>query len=179
MRNAILLLTVLASAALIAPLAAQGHHDRDDGLRVKLEPPVSFGPATADCPAGVAVYGISVRRKAGSGLNCILRDPVPADCPPDVTAQFCQVVPVRMTLRLRRSTLKADVTIFEAWTCEASCAVDQRWSGTVTQATRKFDDLEGGSVSGGGLFVFDAVTGELRALDEVLVISEADEDDDD
>ena len=47
------------------------------------------------------------------------------------------------------------MTIFGAWTCDATCAVDQRWSGAVTHATRRFHALERGSVSGGGLFVFD------------------------
>jgi hypothetical protein len=177
MRKAILTLFALVSAALIAPLAGHAGPERDDGLRVRLEPPVTFGP-TADCPDFAAVYGISVRGKTGSGTNCILAI-VPADCPPNVTAQFCQTAHVRMTLSLRGSTIEADVTIFEAWTCDTNCAVDQRWSGTVTQATGRFSDLEGGSVSGGGLFVFDAVTGELRVLDEVLVIGEADEDEDD
>jgi hypothetical protein len=82
-----------------------------------------------------------------------------------------------MTLSFSGSRIEANVTIFEAWTCDASCTVDQRWSGTVTQATRRFRDLDGGSVSGGGLFVFDPVTFELLTLDEVLVITPADEHD--
>ena len=105
-------------------------------------------------------------------------DEVPADCPPDVTAQFCQAVPVRMTLSFNGGRIEGDVTIFEAWNCDATCAVDQAWSGTVTQATQRFRNLEGGSVSGGGLFAFDPVTFQLVTLDEVLVITPADEHDD-
>ncbi len=176
MRKRIVAFAVLLAVALIAPQAAQAHPDGDDELRVKLEPPVNFAP-TADCPTGAAIYRISLHGQIGSGTNCIL-DEVSADCPPDVTAQFCQAVPVRMTLSFNGGRIEGNVTIFEAWNCNASCAVDQRWSGTVTQATRRFRDLEGGSVSGGGLFVFDPVTFELLTFDEVLVITPADELDD-
>jgi hypothetical protein len=76
-----------------------------------------------------------------------------------------------MTLNLRGGTIKADATIFEAWTCTASCAIDQRWSGTVTSATRRFHELVGGSVSGGGLATLDLEAGAVVAIDEVLVIT--------
>jgi hypothetical protein len=36
----------------------------------------------------------------------------------------------------------------------------------VTRATRRFHDLEGGKVSGGGLVVFAGVTFQLLTLDE-------------
>jgi hypothetical protein len=175
MKKVLLISMLLVTAALVAPLAAQARSGGDDGLRVKVEPPVNFA-STADCPTGAAIYGISSEGKIGSGTNCIL-DEVPAACPPGVTAQFCQDVPVRMTLRLRGGTIEADVHIFEAWTCEANCSVDQRWSGTVTNATGKFHKLRDGSVSGGGTFVFDAVTFALVSLDEALVISPKDNED--
>ena len=83
-----------------------------------------------------------------------------------------------MTLSLDGSRVVGNVTIFEAWNCAATCVVDQRWSGMVTQASRRFHDLEHGSVSGGGLFAFDSVTFELVTLDAVLTITATDEDDD-
>src|ERR1700730_11832379 len=171
MRKTVLVLTVLLAAVLTMPLAAQAHSGGDDGLRVKLEPPLNFAP-TPDCPTGAAIYGVSLHGQIGSGTNCLLNN-VPAVCPSDVTAQFCQNVPVRMTLSFKGGTIQGNVTIFEAWTCDANCSVDQRWSGTVTRATRRFHQLEGGSVSGGGLFVFDATTFELRTLNEVRVIKAA------
>ena len=98
--------------ALVAPLAAQAHRD-GDGLRVKLKPPVNFAP-TAGCPTGAAIYVISLHGEIGSGTNCIL-DVVPTDCPPYVTAQFCQAVPVHMTLSFHGGWIEGNVTIFEAW----------------------------------------------------------------
>ena len=73
-----------------------------------------------------------------------------------------------MTLSFNGGRIEGDVTIFEAWNCGAICAVDQPWSRTVTQATRRFHDLVGGSVSGGGLLSLDALTFELVNPDEVL-----------
>jgi hypothetical protein len=176
MKKTGLIATLLVTAALTAPLAAEADSNGDDSLRIRLVPPVNFAP-TADCPTGAAIYGISLRRQIGSGTNCILGE-VPTDCPPNITAQFCQTVPVRMKLRFPGGSIEGNVTIFEAWTCDASCAVDQEWSGTVTRATRRFHHLDGGSVSGGGLFEFDPATFDLLTFDEVLVITPADEDDD-
>jgi len=175
MRKAILACAILPTVALIAPLAAQARSNGDDGLGMKLEAPVDFAP-TADCPTGAAIYGVALHGEIGSGTNCIL-DEVPADCPPGVTAQFCQAVPVRMTLTFKGGRIDGDVTIFEAWNCAAICAVDQRWSGTVTHATLRFHDLDGGSISGGGVFAFDTATGQAT-LDEVLAITAPDDDDD-
>jgi hypothetical protein len=143
----------------------------------RLSEPLDLRRPTADCPTGAAIYGISLRRQVGAGTNCILGE-VPADCPPNVTAQFCQNVPVRTRLSLPGGGIEVNATIFEAWTCKASCAVDQEWTGTVTRATRRFHQLAGGSVSGGGLFEFDPATFKLLTLDEVLVVTAADEDDD-
>jgi hypothetical protein len=42
-----------------------------------------------------------------------------------------------MTLSFNAGRIEGDVTILEAWNCNASCAVDQRWAGTLTQVTRK------------------------------------------
>ena len=173
MRKTILAFAILLAAALTAPLAARAHSNDDDGLRVRLRAPVNFAP-TADCPTGAAIYGVSLHGEIGSGTNCIL-DEVPADCPPGVAAQFCQAVPVRMTLSFSGGRLEGNVTILEVWNCDATCAVDQRWSGTVTRATRRFHDLNGGSVAGGGLFAFDPATFQLVTLDEVLVITAADD----
>jgi hypothetical protein len=163
------LIMLVVTMALAAPLAARADSGRDDTLRITLVPPVNFAP-TAGCPTGAAIYGISLRRQSGSGTNCIL-DEVPAACPPSVTAQFCQNVPVRMSLSLPGGSIEGDVTIFEAWNCAATCAVDQQWTGTVTQATGRFHHFDGGSISGGGLFEFDATTFDLIHLDEVLVIA--------
>jgi hypothetical protein len=102
MRKTVLVLPVLLAAVLAMPLAAQAHSRGDDGLRVKLEPPVNFAP-TPDCPTGAAIYGVSLHGQIGSGTNCILNN-VPAVCPSDVTAQFCQNVPVRMTLSFKDGT---------------------------------------------------------------------------
>lgn len=185
MRKLILALLVLATAALVAPLTAQGHRDEDDGLRVRLERPVTFSDPTPGCPEGTIAFGISSNGKIGSGRNCV-QEVVLADCPPAVEALFCQEARALMALRLGRGSIDAEVSIFEIWTCgDPECltlAVDQRWEGRVTQARRKFRELEGGSVSGGGTVVFDAMTFDVLGLDEVLVIGEADdeeEDDDD
>jgi hypothetical protein len=165
---------LIVTAAIATPLgaaraAANDHH----ALAITLVQPVNFAAPTADCPAGVVSYGISVDRKIGTGTNCLLLDPILVDCPPTTTAQFCQDVPVRMSLTLRGSTLEADVTISEAWTCTATCVVDQRWSGTVTRTGRRFHELVGASVSGGGRFTLDAATFAMLAIDEVLVITPA------
>lgn len=180
MNKAVLALTVLLTAALIAPLAAQGHPDDDEGLRVRLELPVTFSDPTAACPFGTADYGISWKRKIGSGRNC-LKDIVPVDCPPAVEALFCQEARVLTTLRLPGGRIEADVSIFEVWTCgDPECltlAVDQQWSGKVTRARGRFHELKGASVSGGGTVVFDAATFNVLSIDEVLVIGEEDEED--
>jgi hypothetical protein len=175
-KKTILTLTVLLGIAAVLPLGAQAHPKRDHRLRITLKLPLNFAP-TAECPTGAAIYGISVHGQTGSGTNCI-GDSVPADCPPGVTAQFCQTVPARMTLSLDGSRIVGNVTIFEAWNCAATCVVDQRWSGTVTQASRRFHDLEHGSVSGGGLVVVDPATFEILSLDEVLTITATDDDHD-
>ena len=178
MRKAILALTVLATVALSGPVAAQAHPNGDDGLRVRLQLPASFSDPTLECPAGIADFGISSIGRIGSGRNCILAF-VPADCPPAVVALFCQKVPLRTTLRLPGGRIEADATIFEIWTCgDPNCttlSVDEQWSGKVTRARGRFDELQGASVSGGGTAVFDAATFEILSLDETLVIGEADE----
>ena len=167
MRKAILTLTITLAGALTAPLATQAS-PKDDGLSLTLGTPVNFAP-TADCPTGAALYGLALHGERGSGENCI-GDEIPADCPPGVTAQFCQNVPVRMTFSFAGGRIEADGAIFEAWNCDASCAVDQRWSGTVTTGTRRFHALAGATVSGGGLFAFDQATFALVAFDETLVV---------
>jgi hypothetical protein len=171
MRRLTIALLLVTAALASPPLGVAASANPEHALRIRLLQPVSF-PQTADCPNFAIMYGISVHRKIGTGTNCILEQ-VAVDCPPDVTAQFCQNVPVTMTLSLRGSTLKADVTIFEAWTCTASCAVDQRWSGTVTSAERRFRGLTGGSVAGGALVSLDAATFEVLAFDGVLIINPA------
>jgi hypothetical protein len=173
MRKAIRVCALLFAAAAVAPLAAQAQSNRDDGLTVKLAQPVNFAPPTADCPEGVASYGITLHAQTGSGTNCIQAE-VPVDCPAGVVAQFCQNVPVRTTLNVDGSVIEGDVTILEAWTCDAICSVEQTWSGAITHATRRFHALEGGLVSGGGLFAFDPVTFQLVTFDETLVITAAD-----
>jgi hypothetical protein len=63
--------------------------------------------------------------------------------------------------------------MLEAWTCDATCDVEQTWSGTVA-GTQRFHKLDGGSLFGGGLFAFDATTFALVAFDEQLVIRPSD-----
>jgi hypothetical protein len=166
---------LLVTAVLAAPLGAAASANREHALRIRLGQPVSF-PQTADCPSFAIMYGISVHHKIGAGTNCVI-DQVAVDCPPGITAQFCQNVPVRMTLNARGSTIKADVMIFEAWTCAATCAVDQTWSGTVTGAARQFRSLTGGSVAGGALVSLDPATSAVLAFDGLLIITPADTND--
>lgn len=168
MRHRVLSVIALLTVALISPLAAQAHRGIDGRIKLQLEAPVNFVTAD-DCPAGAATYNVAFRKQLGSGMNCILEED-PADCPPGVTAQFCQNVPIHLTVSFDNGTIEADGAIFEAWNCDVNCAVDQRWSGTVSQATRKFRDLVGASVSGGGLFEFDATTFDLVVFNERLVI---------
>jgi hypothetical protein len=96
---------------------------------------------------------------------------VPADCPPGVVALFCENVPILVTLRLPGVTVEADGAIFETWTCgDPSCAtlsVRQQWSGTTTRARGIVRQLEGGTLSGGGVLAFDATTFALVTFDEV------------
>jgi hypothetical protein len=170
-RKTFLVAAVVLAAMLAIPLAAHAQPNGHE-LSLRLEPPVNFEP-TADCPTSAAIYRVALHGETGSGTNCILAD-VARECPADVTAQFCQDVPVRMTVSFKGGRIDADVTIFEAWNCDdAVCSVDQRWSGTVTGATRRFHAFEGGSVSGGGLFAFDLATFDVT-LDEVLSITPAD-----
>lgn len=177
MKKAHAFLMVLMTAALIAAPAARAHPGGGDGLRVRLELPIAFSDPTPACPAGIAQFGISFRGQNGSGENCI-EEFVPADCPPGVEGLFCQTVPVLITLRLPGGSMEIDGSLFEVFTCGdpncASFAVDQQWSGTVTGAERRFQRFRGGSLSGGGLFVLDATTFEILAVDEVLVITRAD-----
>jgi hypothetical protein len=153
---------------------ARANSKGDDPLRIDLVPPVNFA-ATADCASGAALYGVSLGPQRGSGSNCIL-DEIPVACPAGVTAQSCQNVPVRMELHLPGGTITGDITILEAWTCDATCDVEQTWSGTVA-ATQRFHELDGGTLSGGGLFAFDATTSALETFDETLVITAADRHD--
>jgi hypothetical protein len=159
------IVTLLIGAALAAPLAAQAGHD----LQLTLVQPIGFA-TPADCPTGAITYGLGYHGQTGAGANCIL-DVVPAACPAGVTADFCQNVPLRMTLTLPGGRIVADGAIFEEWTCTPDCSVVQRWSGTVTQATTRFHKLNGGAVSGGGLLVFDADF-NIAGFDEALTIGE-------
>jgi hypothetical protein len=177
MKTALAFLTVLMAAALVAAPAAQARQGGEGGFRVRLELPIAFSDPTPACPAGIARYGISFRGQSGSGENCI-QDFIAADCPPGVEGLFCQTVPVLITLRLPGGSMEIDGSLFEVFTCGdpncATFAVDQQWSGTVTSAERRFQRFRGGSLSGGGVFVLDATTFEILAIDEVLVISAAD-----
>ena len=135
------------SGALALPLAAQA---RNDELQLTIVQPVTFAQP-ADCATGAIDYGIApLHGKGGAGTNCILRDDFPVPCPTGVTADFCESVGIRMTLSLPGGTIEAaNGQIFEAWTCAGgaylpggTCTsvweIDQRWSGTVTQASGRF-----------------------------------------
>jgi hypothetical protein len=57
MKKAAIALAVLATAALVAPLAAQGYQHKDDALRVRVELPLVFsdpmpGSCCAPTPSG-------------------------------------------------------------------------------------------------------------------------------
>ena len=173
-------LIVVATLALIAPLAGQAKGKDDEGLQVRLVLPVNFADPTPDCPGGVVTFGLAWSGKSGTGQNCFAADFAPtATCPAD--ALFCQQAPMLLTLSLPGGVIQADAHLVETWRCgDSACtvlAVDQRWPGTVTDATGRFHDLKGATVSGGGIFAFNATTFELVTFDEVLVIG-GDEDDD-
>jgi hypothetical protein len=168
------LFPVLAGLACLFALAAgvaRASSKSEDALKIDLVPPVNFAP-TADCPTGAALYGLSLGPQRGQGENCI-GDEIPVACPAGVTAQSCANVAVQMELSLPGGTITGNVTIFEARTCDATCDVQQTWSGIVS-ATRRFHDLDGGTLSGGGLFAFDPTTFALVGFDEQLAITPAD-----
>jgi hypothetical protein len=166
--------TLLLAAALGAPAAAQAHSSHHKVVRARLTLPINFTDPTPACPQGIAAYGLKSHGKAGHGMNC-LQNPVPFDCPSGSAAFLCQSVPVHTTLRLRGGRIRArHMTIREIWTCaDPACntiSIRQRWRGRVTRATGRFDDLAGGSVSGGGTAVVDASTFAFLSIHEVLVI---------
>jgi hypothetical protein len=174
MKKLALALTLLVTAALVAPLTAQA---KPRPLTLRVEPPLVFSAPTPECPLGMVDYALSLKGATGSGTNCI-QDIVAVDCPPGVPVGFgirgCLEVRVLFTLRLPGGTIEGEATIHEIVRCgDPPCrtdATEQRWSGTVTQATRRFHKLAGESISGGGLVVFHVPLNELLVLDVVLVI---------
>lgn len=165
-----LFIATLVAAACMLPFAANARADDADSVQIVLHTPVNFQPMP-DCPTIAAVYSISLRGLKGSGENCIGDEQV-APCPPDSTADYCLAVMVQVTLSLPSGTIVSDDgTIFESWTCASVCNVDQRWSGTVTSATRRFHDYVGGALAGGGLLAFDATTFDLVHFDESLSVT--------
>jgi hypothetical protein len=168
-------MTVLLALALVVPLAAQGKPSKSDALRVRIELPIVFSDPTPACPAGRLDFVVVLGRVHGTGTNC-LQEFVSIECPSGVDALFCDEVHALMTIHLPGGSVEAEVTLFETFECgDPQCAtfsVDQRWSGPVTDAQRRFHKLRGGTVSGGGTAVLDAATFEILAVDEVLVISE-------
>jgi hypothetical protein len=166
-------LAVVLSVALFAPLAAQGKPPPP--LEVRVVPPMGFSDATKGCPLGKFAYRLSFEGATGSGSNC-LKEFVPADCPPGEDALFCQEVRFGMTLRLPDGTIEGDASIFEVNQCgNPTCttlADDHRWSGTVTEATRRFSRLRDASITGGGVVVLHAATLEIFSVDEVIEIND-------
>ena len=171
---------LLLAAVLAAPGAAQAHSSHHKVVRARLTLPVTFTNPTPACPQGTATYGLKWHGKVGHGANC-LQNPVPFDCPSGSAAFLCQNIPVRARLHLHGDTIKARAMINEMYTCaDPECdtiSIRQRWRGHVTRATGRFDDLAGGSLSGGGTAVVVASTFEFLSIDEVLVIRAHDEDD--
>jgi hypothetical protein len=180
MKKAILGVTVLLMV-LIAPVAALGHTHEGERAKVKIELPLTLSAPTADCPASTIVeldYRISWKGRSGTGRNCALEfDPV--DCAPSV----CVEVPVVMTFTLPGGTIEAQVTVFEKAPCgdpyNPNCArVEHTWSGTVTQATGDFEELQGGPVSGGGHAVYrvppDPVEPFARLIGYQVIVGEPD-----
>lgn len=159
----------LVAAALAVPLGAQARTQSGSEFQLVLKAPVTFEPV-AGCATFGAVYGVALHGELGTGTNCIL-DQIPTACPTGVTADFCQDVPVAFTLAFAGGTMSGDLTIHEAYTCTATCTVQQHWVGTVDAGTRRFHKLEGASIDGGGILAFDATTGDLIALDETLAVT--------
>ena len=167
MKRIVLIALLVAAATLMAPLTAHARPATDQSLRVRLQLPLTFDGCGAH-------FNISALGQVGTGINCVT-DVIPAECPRGVVALFCERVPGHMTLRLFDARIEADTTIFEIWRCgEPDCskfAVEQRWSGEITDATGRFTRFRGASVSGGGRAIIDAATFEVLVLDEVLVIA--------
>jgi streptogramin lyase len=156
---------------LTAPVATQARTVHNDEAQViQLVAPVGF-KSMPDCATIAAVYGVTLGDQRGSGENCVGQEE-PAACPRGSTAGFCQIVPVQVTLTFPSGTIaSSDGAIFESWTCGDVCDVGQRWSGTVTTATRRFGNYLGGALGGGGLLAFDATTGDVVTFEERLFLS--------
>jgi hypothetical protein len=174
MKKLVSLLILLLAAALVAPLSAQA---MPRPLTLRVEPPVVFSGPTPACPSGTVDYRLSLKTYKGLGRNC-LQDFVVVDCPPSVPVGFgilgCHEIPLLFTLRLPGGTIEGEATLHEIVRCgDPPCraeATEQRWSGTVTRATRAWRKLAGASMVGGGLVVFHVPLNELILLDVVLVI---------
>jgi hypothetical protein len=181
MRNLTMGFAVLATAALIAPVATFGHAGGGGAVRLKIELPITFLAPTPDCPVGTlftADYRISSKGKTGSARNCILAvDQV--DCAPSV----CVNAPLIVTFRLPGGEITARGTLFEKAPCDTTSSdkctkVRHTWSGTVTHATGRFDGLLGATVSGGGVARYryppDNVE-PFERVDEMLIIGGEDD----
>lgn len=176
----ITLIVALLGAGLVAvPAAAVAHTDGGRVVRARLARPVTFTNPTTACPQGIAKYRLVSSGGAGRGANCVLNPTVHA-CPQGSTAFLCQDVPVHVALHLHGGVIRArHTTIAEVWTCaDPACAtisIRQRWHGSVSAATGRFDDLAGGTLRGGGTALVDATTFEFLRIHEVLAIR-ADDD---
>lgn len=152
MKHLSIVVVLLAALALAAGWAQA--NGGDDGKKIKIKLPLTSGGPTSDCPSFTINYRISSNGRSGSGTNCILGFN-PVDCAPSL----CVELPLLATFSLPRGTITARVTLFEKARCDpaisAKCTrVHHRWSGMVTEATGKFHELEGSTVSGGGVAVY-------------------------
>lgn len=174
----IIIISALLAAAAMAPPAALAHEQGDGVLRITLKLPVNFANPTPACPQGIATYRLAARETFGHGANC-LGNSIPLTCPTGSTAFLCQIVPAHIKLRLPGGTIRSwRGRIHETWTCvDAACAtisIFQQWQGHISSATRRFDDLTGGSMTGGGTAVVDAATFAFKSFHEELLIREDD-----
>jgi hypothetical protein len=174
MKKLVLLLTLLMTAAFVAPVTAQA---LPRPLTLRVEPPIVFSAPTPECPSGAVDYRLRLKTYKGFGRNC-LQDFVVVACPPSLPVGFgirgCQEARVLFTLRLPGGTIEGEATIHEIVRCgDPPCRIDaneQSWSGRVTRATRAFRTLAGASISGGGLIVFQFPLNQFIHVDVTLVI---------
>lgn len=170
-KKLVLVLLVVATAALIAPAAAQAE---DDELALRVVAPLLFLDPTASCPFGVITFGLSSEEGDGSGTACVLsQTPVPCHSP-----DGCQEEELTATLTL------PDGAIELAWTQPEIFSFDPHtgvftvfltFDGMATGGTGDFEELVGAPVSGGGRTDFAPDGTATPHL--LLLIGEEEEDD--
>jgi hypothetical protein len=177
MKKIFVLAIAAVAAALVVPTAQSSRAgSAEDGLLVQLQLPVEFGSFDG-CPEGV-MYGLTADKFAGTGTTCVLKDVDFSPC--NEGLGFCHDLPTHSILNLNpRGTIEFDANQHEVIThydpATGAITFQITWTGTVSNATRKYHKLVGEPVSGGGSTSFDAAgdqTGDLAFL-----IGEADDSD--